>query len=367
MENGNRYQYVGGNVINGADPSGMLDRRQIEEGNAQYSCHCGWIDWSHATPPDQLVQNVRRINQLVHQYNLLGIHVHLESKQFGIGPVFDKKAIIPNLQEIDQATQMALAAGIWMSTNWRFEELQGAFHPYLAAIAQGTATIIGGQVAPGMDGAPPTKVFSGIAGWAPKLRGFQRSAFSEEDLVSDLIGVYRALTGTTQDQIRDMCSAFDDKESIQVWENTYGTGSHDEYSNEVISMHTTGESGLTMGEGWRHWYPRLLTLLDCQGNIDTSHSALGECNRSTRRFPRELEDIANNAIPPLPNSMAQVIHNAANQVLESGGSLSAALTPDLMPGYWWWADEIQNIKYTYQAIGTDLFAVTGEVLLDFWR
>jgi hypothetical protein len=115
-----------------------------------------------------------------------------------------------------------------------------------------------------------------------------KSSFSEEDLTSDLIGFYigvqQYLTGRSFDAMRadieKLCDAFTGEESAQVFDDTYAKGAR-------------------AVNGWQSWYPRLLPLLDCSGNLAfdlSSHQ--GRCNFFTsRQLPSEFSNLAKQRIP----------------------------------------------------------------------
>ena len=346
FENLNHYQYVGGNVVNATDPSGMLKRSQILEGTAEYSCHCGWIDWTHAGPrkPDTILQSLSDAAQLTWPLSYYGIPVDISTERIGsIGATFNDMAIIPagQLQGANIQMQHNLAAGIWMSANWEFELAQGNFYPYLAHTLQWALEPVEDALLPIAAAAYVGGRYLGIPGKSldfllktPKdsdeFRGFQISGFSEEDLVSDLIGFYMASMRRSEDDVREICGSLGNnaderrRHSLDVWEYTYGGGSP--YSEGVISM-------VNSAEGWRQWTPRLLNLLDCTGNIDRSNSALGNCNYSARQFPNEILDIAINAIPP-SSAKAMALQGGPYQ---AGQNLNAPID-------WDWQSKLFNVS-----------------------
>ncbi len=46
----NLYGMVGNDPVNQVDVLGLSGRADVASGRLEYSCKCGWIDWSHATP-----------------------------------------------------------------------------------------------------------------------------------------------------------------------------------------------------------------------------------------------------------------------------------------------------------------------------
>ncbi len=63
----NRWMYVEGNPVNYIDPSGFfITLDDINQGNAVYSCNCGWIDFKHAGPEtsNQIHDAIKTAQQL---------------------------------------------------------------------------------------------------------------------------------------------------------------------------------------------------------------------------------------------------------------------------------------------------------------
>jgi RHS repeat-associated protein len=264
----NGYLYVEGNTPNWTDPSGYtLNEDQIIDGLAEYSCHCGWIDWDHT---DNYTLMVDVLENLLYagtdSAEFWGIRTRL-----GVGGIplvgwlvlFDDLAVVPDT-EIKRRTNASprsvedLAISILMDANQAFEATQF-----------------------GLESVPGVSLIS-------------NSGYSEEDYVSDLIGAYmgseivfnhRDLESDIKAEVRQMCCAFGKDASLEVWRDTYEGGKNLRYG----------------ANGWKSWYPRLLTLLDCNGNIDLSNTPSGICNQQTRQFPTKLADLAGKYIRPQVN------------------------------------------------------------------
>ncbi len=279
----NRYAYVAGNVVNLVDPSGMIARSEIANGNpprVQYSCRCGWIDWDHVQTfnASQLRHNLRLVKEFAdgpaRDYHFLyyGIRYTMSLSK---GPFTDHllddyafiNAFLVNSPEF-YAVFEPLVAGIFKEANERFELSQ----------------------------------YNRL--YAPLFPRLRRSAFSEEDLVSDLIGLYLSReysenTPAARSEVNRLCYLFDKEDSLYVWDNTYGAHGA-EFSDEVISMYSDGV-------GWRNWDPRLLVLLDECGNIITDeNNNFGRCNWMFRRgastptnyvFPSQFWELMDNMMP----------------------------------------------------------------------
>jgi RHS repeat-associated protein len=106
VENSNRYQYVGANPLRYPDPMGLLKSEQVYASDtsgsrARYSCHCGWIDWSHLVNAEEIINNVYRAKELSYEkpYSFYGIQFEMMSKKnfkvFEAGPEVDDMAILP--------------------------------------------------------------------------------------------------------------------------------------------------------------------------------------------------------------------------------------------------------------------------------
>ncbi len=164
----NRYSYVQGNVINRVDPLGLFPQNasEITSNTYEYSCNCGWLDWSHINP-EETISLLERLDYAQKNVGLRGggwgfdVAITVTGKipkTDVIIPVnlFKDMAIVPDstLESVDIGT---LALSIFMDANEHFEQTQGSgFFSTLDQILQGG-----------------------------KLK---RSSFSEEDLVSDLLG-----------------------------------------------------------------------------------------------------------------------------------------------------------------------------------
>ncbi len=178
----NLYGFVSNDSVNRVDVLGLSGRSDVESGRLEYSCKCGWIDWSHATPeaPRSLWQQLQHGGLAPHgvrSRGRQGFSVWAVQEQgrwgfrvpFGGGMYFVSNA----------ADKKSAGLAIWMDVSRRFETSQSNLG--------------------------------------------QSSGFSEEDLVSDLIAFYMVAEGMTQRTVKLMCRAVGTPESIKVWDFAYGT------------------------------------------------------------------------------------------------------------------------------------------------
>lgn len=198
----------------------------ISLGWLEFTCKCGWIDWTHGVKSDE--RAFALVDDLRYATNNFGAHPLLNSNwgiSFGV-PVgfgeghdidlFSGVAVIPHNQ-LTSRGKIGMAVSIFMDANEHFEELQG------------------------------------MHSWAPFVGGkFQSSYYSEEDLPSDIIGFYvgyqRLETGSSSRQIRrqvqEICGAVGVTTSLNVFREVYANGT-------------------LVETNWSNWYPKYRPLTGC--------------------------------------------------------------------------------------------------------
>ncbi len=220
----NAWNYTNGNPVNYTDRTGrFIDESDITKDppGAEYSCNCGWIDWTHVGDFSgySLLSNLTyaRDNYRPDKagtdkwlfYHPISVHA---------GPVsldlFNGFALVPNRSLTSGDNIPKLGLSIFMDANEQFEQQQGD---------------VGARL------------------FLPKL---QSSWFSEEDLPSDLMGFYGGLQKfgnpnlspeQFKEQIRQVCGAVGKEASLTVFRDTY-------------------KGGALALRGWKNWYPRLVPL-----------------------------------------------------------------------------------------------------------
>jgi RHS repeat-associated protein len=224
----NAWLYVLDNAVNSADPWGLRPSGPEEIGDIrddptaayQYSCNCGWIDWGHAialmeqggslaqTIYERLEASVRwgdyehwTGNRAIEVVSVVGGRVIVVTIVHDI-------AVVPEAHHLGRLD--TVAAGIFMEHSEHVESVHGLW------------------------------------GLLPQLPSY----FSEEDLPSDLIGLYIAQQmrrghsfETAKEEVIGLCGVMTAAESLEVYE--------DEYQNGEAFM-----------PGWQHWYPRLTPMTD---------------------------------------------------------------------------------------------------------
>ena len=249
----NRYSWVEGNPINGVDPTGNITISGINSNPPRYSysCNCGWIDWNHLEKYDLVgfeildditaivnaSQSLEGFFYIVDVSTSAGTQIFGPRTQVGVNTLSFLDQQVINLQEY----ALRVGLSIFMMTAWSEEQAHEVIQSY------------------------------------PLL---PNSGFAEEDLISDFLGFYTAyqrfkalpsLVPSSQiyESIKRTCGAFNEAQSEAVYRDNYPEG---------------------VEFGWQRWYPRLIRLLDCEGNIDNnSRTQIGSCNRSDaegyRGFP----------------------------------------------------------------------------------
>jgi len=139
------YLYVRGNPVNRVDPSGLTPVPWAIGTKYMYSCRCGWIDWSHASPRTSFI---KRLGEAIATAETDSVLINGVLSIPGSQVVVHKPAV---QQDHDL---YAIALGIFISASNIFEEV-----------------IQGGS-------------------WHP---GRAQSSFSNDDLVSNLIGFHRGV------------------------------------------------------------------------------------------------------------------------------------------------------------------------------
>lgn len=174
----------------------MSTRDQVESGVLVYTCNCGWLDTGHSDSRSRRphvgaqslwnqILNETGKNSLLTQENGFKVTYRQEMTKWGVSPGETRDYFV--VHGMNRAQKETVALAIFQEVSVAFEAMQGTF-PY--SLSAGSAD----------------------------------SSFSEEDLVSDLIGFYLAVrSGINQ---RVLCNAVTKDQSLQVWD-TYGSvGSH---------------------------------------------------------------------------------------------------------------------------------------------
>ncbi len=178
----NGWIYVVCNPINSVDPTGRRPEPNFGPNAYEYSCNCGWIDWSHAGPSDasKVIKAIKDV-QLgpiapgIHRtkYARVGGIETNETKLFMRGGV-EGTIMVNTYLGLGQSGSYLypVSLGVYKELNDLFEAYQGGNSPL--GPARGLLDLFG----PG-------------------------SSFSEEDLMSDLIGFYIAVGKDRKDPDRD--------------------------------------------------------------------------------------------------------------------------------------------------------------------
>lgn len=159
-----------------------------------YTRRCGFVDWGHALP-DGAVSLKRQLDQQASGNRRLdGLSVTLEGapafvveygQSMGSGSVRVSTVahwIIRKGMTADQ--RKAAALGIFMSASHRFEGLQASFPFFLVT----------------------------------------NSGYSAEDLLSNVIGFYRAYNNVPEAQMRALCGEVSVEESARIWDEHLPNG-----------------------------------------------------------------------------------------------------------------------------------------------
>ncbi len=222
----NLFVFIDNNPICKIDLLGLTKRSDIAKGRLQYSCNCGWIDWGHALPggAKKLWNNILAQNGNISKIGN-GFKIVYEQRmgKFGIFLGYSRQYFVKF--GLTQPEQESAALAIYKEVSEGFEGLQR---------------------------------------WTTSSSGF-----SEEDLISNLIGFYRAVKGFTREQIEEWCHGLSIKESERVWDAVDGLKKNRDWKpvnhNDKTSCCKGGmkwpaqlDSVKPAPKGmlWRNWYEK---------------------------------------------------------------------------------------------------------------
>lgn len=179
----------------------MSTREEVESGVLVYTCNCGWLDTGHADSrsrrphvgAESLWRQMTTESGMPSQKsgaNGFKVTYTQDMRKYHVTAAETRDYFVAKGLSIEQKETVALA--IFMEVSVGFETLQGSFP------------------------------------WAWVSRASKDSSFSEEDLVSDLIGFYVAVRPGIRP--RELCHAVSKEASLAVWD-TYGSvGSNKNHS-----------------------------------------------------------------------------------------------------------------------------------------
>jgi hypothetical protein len=237
------------------DRAGLFPTEQdILDGKAEFTCRCGWIDWNHVDKSNIIAYEI--LDDLSYIEDNFGpdpalldnwaIYVAIPLGRGGFEiDFFNGRAVVPFAQLSSSDSRRNVTVSIFMDANEWFEELQGA-----------VGSVFG-------------------------IDRLQSSYYSEEDLPSDIIGLYAGLQRLTMHtesnviyaRVRQMCGAVGKQASLNVYRDP------DAYAE--------GTRAVT---GWRNWHARRWVLTGCNSNL---------CAMSpSRAWPSEFSALASSRIYP---------------------------------------------------------------------
>lgn len=180
----------------------MSSRADIDGGRLIYTCNCGWVDLGHANPKrttrpyvgalalwDQLKSESGWSSEFDDGYLVL-YSQDMGKWGFTVGVTrsyFVRRGLSTHRRE-------SIALAIFMEVSRAFENMQGSVPEEIP-----------------------------LFGPIPGLSRIGESSFSQEDLVSNLIGFYKAVRPQTD--YLSLCGAVSKEASKQVWDSSGSVGS----------------------------------------------------------------------------------------------------------------------------------------------
>jgi RHS repeat-associated protein len=186
----NLYGYVENNPIGGIDLYGLSTREDIDKERLDYSCHCGWIDWTHATPG---AVNRRQEGLLLWDYTL-GV-----PSNKGWAPSATGRGFL-------------VKYGQTMYPDWAPWFKVGIVGEYFVKY----------DLLPHEQKAVALGIFKEVSEGFERAQGPISSSFSVEDLPSDLIAFYRAVKRYDRPEIESKCGVVSNCLAKQVWDRAFG-------------------------------------------------------------------------------------------------------------------------------------------------
>jgi hypothetical protein len=199
----------------------MSKREDIETGGLIYTCNCGWIDRGHANPKGakSLLEQIRSqsANPIPGESGFEVTYGQSMGK-WGLSAGQEGSYYVP--YGLNESQQNAVGLGIFQEVSTRFETMQGNYSY------------------------------------------FTDSGFSQEDLVSNLVGYHAAARGEKADDlIKRLCKPVSKETAYKMWDR-YGALGDAKNKNKT-------------------WKPVIHTCEECAK----------ECAGEPRTFPKEFGDI----------------------------------------------------------------------------
>jgi hypothetical protein len=182
---------VGNNSIKEIDLYGLSSREDIDREWLDYSCHCGWIDWTHATPG--------AVNRTKEGFLLWDYTIGVPSNK-GSAPSNTTKGFL-----VTYGQTMYPDFAPW----FRGGIVGEYFVKYNLLSHEQKAVALG--------------IFKEVSeGFERDAQGLISSSFSVEDLPSNLIAFYMAVKGYSRPRIENECGVVSNCLAKQVWDRAFG-------------------------------------------------------------------------------------------------------------------------------------------------
>lgn len=177
-------------VPNGLDPMGLTTRSDIASGRLSYTCNCGWIDWGHLNPNGPRGVTTQLLNPIKNESGINAISsngfiVNYKQSMGGMGVSVSSGGDYYIKSGLNETQKASVALAIFMEVSIGFETMQGQF-PFSLASGQ--------------------------------------SSFSQEDLVSNMIGFYIGWKDLSIGFAEMQCKSVSIKESERIWDESEGLG-----------------------------------------------------------------------------------------------------------------------------------------------